>query len=53
MILKVVLIIACVLVVLFLLSLLVFFFNLDMKMAAKLSDLLAPHYDKVKRDRMV
>lgn len=53
MILKVILIIACVLVALFLLSLLVFFFNLDMKMAAKLGDLLSGHYDKVKRDRMV
>ena len=53
MILKVVLIIVCVVVALFLLSLLVFFFNLDMKMAAKRGDLLAPHYDKIKRDRMV
>ena len=53
MILKVVLIIVCVVVALFLLSLLVFFFNLDKKMAAKLGDLLAPHYDKIKRDRMV
>lgn len=53
MILKVLLIIVYVFVVLFLSSLLAFFFNLDMKMAAKLGDLLAPHYDKVKRDRMV
>lgn len=53
MILKVVLIIVCVVVALFLLSVLAFFFNLDMKMAAKLGDLLTPHYDKVKRDRMV
>lgn len=51
--LKVILIIAAVLAGLFVLSLVVYFFNLDMKMAARLGDLLKGHYDRVKRDRMV
>ena len=38
--LKIVLMIACILAVLFVLSLVVFFFNLDMKMAAKMGTLL-------------
>lgn len=51
--LKVILILAVVLICLFLLSLIVFFFNLDMKMAAWLGDVLKGHYDRIKRDRMV
>ena len=50
--LKIILMIACILAVLFVLSLVVFFFNLDMKMAAKMGTLLNGHYDRIKRDRM-
>lgn len=49
--LKGLLIIACVLVVLFLLSLVIYFFNLDMKMMTKMTPILNKHYDKIKRDR--
>lgn len=49
--LKVILIIAIVLVCLFVLSLIVYFFNLDMKLTSALQPLLAKHYDKIKRER--
>lgn len=49
--LKVLLIIAIVLVGLFVLSLIVYFFNLDMKLTSALQPLLAKHYDKIKRER--
>lgn len=51
--LKVLLIIAIVFVCLFLLSLIVYFFNLDMKLTSALEPLLAKHYDKIKRDRKI
>lgn len=49
--LKVLLIIAIVFVVLFVLSLIVYFFNLDMKLTSAIQPLLQKHYDKIKRDR--
>jgi flagellar basal body-associated protein FliL len=49
--LKVLLIIVCVLVVLFLISLVIYFFNLDMKLMVKIGPILNNHYDKIKRDR--
>jgi hypothetical protein len=48
---KALLIIACVLAGLFLLSLVVYFFNLDMKLSASLEPFMRKHYGKVKRDR--
>lgn len=44
------LIIICVFCGLFLLSMLVYFFNLDMKVAAKLAPILNKHYDNIERD---
>ena len=49
--LKVLLIIAIVFVALFVLSLIVYFFNLDMKLTAALEPLFLKHYDKIKRDK--
>lgn len=49
--LKVLIIIACVLVALFTISLVIYFFNLDMKLMAKIGPILNKHYDKIKRDR--
>lgn len=40
-----------VIVALFVLSFLVYFFNLDMKLTAMLAPLFDKHYDKVKRDK--
>lgn len=40
-----------VLAVLFGLSLIIYFFNLDMKAAAVLEQIMKRHYDKMKRDR--
>ncbi|WP_197019954.1 hypothetical protein [Pseudobutyrivibrio sp. MD2005] len=51
--LKVLLIIAIVFVALFVLSLIVYFFNLDMKLASAIQPLLQKHYDKIKRDRKI
>ncbi|MBR1622763.1 MAG: hypothetical protein IJ675_02475 [Pseudobutyrivibrio sp.] len=51
--LKVLLIIAIVLICLFLLSLIVYFFNLDMKLTSAIQPLLQKHYDKIKRDRKI
>jgi len=48
--LKVLLIIVCVLVALFLFSLVIYFFNLDMKLLVKIGPILSKHYDKIKRD---
>lgn len=50
-ILKILLIIAIVVVCLFVLSFLVYFFNLDMKLTSKLEPLFLKHYDKIKRDK--
>lgn len=49
--LKVLFIIVCVLLALFLLSMLIYFFNLDMKLMVKIEPILNRHYDKIKRDR--
>lgn len=49
--LHVLLIIAIVVVCLFVLSFLVYFFNLDMKLTAKLVPLFEKHYDKIDRDK--
>ena len=49
--LHVLLIIAIVVVCLFVLSFLVYFFNLDMKLMAKLAPLFEKHYDKIDRDK--
>lgn len=51
MILKILIIAALVLIGLFLLTFLVYFFNLDMKLTAALEPLFLKHYDKIKRDR--
>ena len=51
--LKVLLIIAIIFVALFVLSLIVYFFNLDMKLTSALEPLLAKHYDKIKRNRKI
>lgn len=48
--LKVVGIILIVLFALFVLTFLVYFFNLDMKLTAKIEPLMLKHYDKIKRD---
>lgn len=50
-ILKVLLIIAIVIAALFVLSLIVYFFNLDMKLTSAIQPLLEQHYDKIKRER--
>lgn len=49
--LKVILIIALVLVIFFVLTFVVYFFNLDMKMMAAVQPLLLKHYEKRKRER--
>lgn len=49
--LKVLLIIAIVVACLFVLSLIVYFFNLDMKLTSAIEPLLEKHYDKIKRER--
>lgn len=48
--LHVLLIIAIVILVLFVLTFTVYFFNLEMKLLAKLEPVFLKHYDKVKRD---
>ena len=50
-ILKILGIVAIVAVVLFILTFVVYFFNLDMKLTAALEPLFLKHYDKIKRDR--
>jgi hypothetical protein len=50
-ILRILLIIACVFAALFILSLVMYFFNLDMRLAAKLIPVMNRHYDKIKRER--
>lgn len=49
--LHVLLIIAIVLVCLFVLSFVIYFFNLDMKLLSALEPLFIKHYDKIKRDK--
>ena len=48
--LKILLILVLVALGLFLLTFAVYFFNLDMKLTAKIEPLLLKHYDKIKRD---
>lgn len=50
---KALIIIAIVLLCLFVLSFIVYFFNLDMKLMAALSKPLSKIYDKRKRDRKI
>ncbi|MDD3415705.1 MAG: hypothetical protein PHY47_17145 [Lachnospiraceae bacterium] len=47
--LKILLILAIIGVALFVLSLVIYFFNLDMKLAAKIAPILGKHYDKIKK----
>ena len=49
--LHVLLIIAIVLVAFFVLTFLVYFFNLDMKLMALMEPIFLKHYDKIKRDK--
>lgn len=49
--LHVILIILIVVVALFLLSFIVYFFNLDIKLTSSLEPILMKHYDKKKRER--
>ncbi|MDU1413955.1 MAG: hypothetical protein E6929_14155 [Clostridium sp.] len=44
-------IIGSIILALFILSLIIYFFNLDMKLASKFEPILIHHYDKIKRDR--
>ncbi len=53
MILKIVLIVLAVFLALFLLSLVVYFFNLDMKLASKMIPVMHKIYDKRKRDKRI
>ena len=50
-ILKILGIVAIVAVALFILTFVVYFFNLDMRLTAALEPLFLKHYDKIKRDR--
>ena len=51
--LHVLLIIAIVFVCLWVLTMVVYFFNLDMKLLAVMEPLFLKHYDKVKRERKI
>ena len=51
--LKVLEIVAIVFGGLFLLSLIVYFFNLDMKLSAKIPPILVKHYDKMARNKNI
>ncbi len=48
---KIAVIVAIVLAVLFLLSLIIYFFNLDMKMASHMIPMMNRHYDKAAEKR--
>lgn len=48
---QVICIAAIVIVCLFVLSFLVYFFNLDMKLTAMLAPIFEKHYDKIDRDK--
>ena len=50
---KVLLIIAIVVAVLFVLSLIVYFFNLDMNLSSLMPPILTKHYDRIKRKKRV
>jgi phosphotransferase system glucose/maltose/N-acetylglucosamine-specific IIC component len=49
--LHVLLIIAIIIICFFVLSFVVYFFNLDMKLTAALEPLFTKHYDKIKRNK--
>lgn len=49
--LKALLIIAIVLVCLFVLTFVIYFFNLDMKLVRKIYEMLQPHYDNLEKDK--
>ncbi len=49
--LKILAIAAIIVIGLFILTFLVYFFNLDMKLTAALEPLFLKHYDKIKRNR--
>ncbi len=51
--LKILMIVAIVLVAFFVLTFIVYFFNLDMKLTSALEPLLEKHYDKIKRDHKI
>lgn len=51
--LKISLIIAAICVGLFVLSLIIYFFNLDMKIAPIIVPFMNKHYDKIKKDKHV
>lgn len=48
---KALIIIAIVLVCLFVLTLIIYWFNLDMKLVRKIYDALGKHYDNLEKDR--
>ena len=48
---KVLLIIAIVVAALFVLSLVMYFFNLDMKLSSLMPPILTKHYDRIKRKK--
>lgn len=50
-ILKILGILLAIAVILWILTMIVYFFNLDMKLTAALFPILEKHYDRVKRDR--
>ena len=49
--LKIISIAALVAVIFFVVTFIVYFFNLDMKLTAALEPLFLKHYDKIKRDK--
>ena len=49
--LKIIGIAALVVVIFFVVTFIVYFFNLDMKLTAALEPLFLKHYDKIKRDK--
>ena len=48
---KILLVIAIVLVALFVVTFIIYWFNLDMKLVRKIYDKLQPHYDNLEKDR--
>lgn len=50
---KVLGIVAIVLLALFVISFVIYFWNLDMKLVAKITPFLSRRYDKIKREKML
>ncbi len=48
---EIILIVLAVILVFFLLTFAIYWFNLDMKLVRRVYDLLQKHYDKMKRDK--